>query len=275
MTARDYEHDKWIAWYVEDTVGWLQLSLAARGAMAEIARKLNGKGELTLRRGLSSLAFILRVGWEGELEPAVAELIAAGKVTWDGSRFVLADPEYTARKRRGSADRMRDKRARDASDAGDVTSVTPVTVTPVTAVLVSSNLSGSDLSSGSDAREEPTGIRPRAVGPDGECGALFATWTAAIREATGIPQSGLSPGDRRELVAIANTHADGATGQALLDWVRVTAIAFAKVHDPTFGGFVPLQARKWLDGGRRGRARAGPIVQSGDNRAWKLPEGMP
>lgn len=162
--ARDYEHDEWIPWYVEDTPGWLELSLAARGAMAEIARKLNRVGELRLRRGISSLAVILRLRWEGELEMAVAELIAAGKVHWDGSTFVLSDPEYLSRKRKGSADRMRelrDRRKRDASDACDVTPVTsehPEHVTGVTPVLVSSDLisSESDLGSGSDAREPPT-----------------------------------------------------------------------------------------------------------------------
>ncbi len=129
-----------------------------------------------------------------------------------------------------------------------------------------------DLASEPDP-EPPTGVR-RVVGPDGDSGALFGAWTAGIREQTGVPQSGLSPADRRELVAMANTHAGGATGQALLDWARLTAIAFAKVHDPTFGGFVPLQARKWLDGGRRTRASPGRgIVQSADNRAWKLPGG--
>lgn len=163
MTARDYEHDEWIPWYVEDTPGWLELSLGARGAMAEIARKLNRGGELRLRRGLSSLAVLLRLRWEGELEGAVAELIAAGKVRWDGSTFTLSDPEYLARKRRSSADRMRDHRARskrDASDGGDVTSVTSergARVTRVTPVLVSSDLisSGSDLETQTRATTVP------------------------------------------------------------------------------------------------------------------------
>ena len=153
---RDYEHDTWIAWYVEDTAGWLALSLAARGAMAEVARKLNRKGELTLRRGLSSLAVILRLRWEGELEPAIAELLEAGKILWDESRSLLFDPDYVARRRSSSADRMREKRARDArapSDARDVTSVTTVTVTPV---LVSS-LSSADRDQDPEITGPPDG----------------------------------------------------------------------------------------------------------------------
>ncbi len=155
MTARDREHDEWIPWYVEDTPGWLELSLAARGAMEGIARKLNRKtGKLHLRRGLSSLAVLLHVRWD-ELEPAIAELISKDKITWDGSSFVLFDPDYIERKRRSGADRMADHRARRKSQPpSEVTDVTsPVSlsspaspVTGVTAVLVSSSLVSSDLS---------------------------------------------------------------------------------------------------------------------------------
>lgn len=160
MNMRDREHDEWIPWYVEDTPGWLELSLAARGAMEGIARKLNRKtGQLALRRGLSSLAILLHVTW-AELEPAIAELIAKGKVEWDGSRFLLSDPEYVERKRRSGADRMADTRARrrdvadvapvpqQVSPASRVSPTDPVTgVTDVTAVLVSSSLVSSDLRS--------------------------------------------------------------------------------------------------------------------------------
>jgi len=159
--SRDYRHAKWVPWYIEDTQSWLELSLMARGAMAELARKFNAKGEIHLRRGLSSLAFLLRVDWERELEPALAELIAVGKVTWDGARFVLADPQWVERQRMGSAERMRDLRARrksDVGDASDVTSVTSVTTPHVTPVLVSSDLvssGSSDLGSGSPRRTDP------------------------------------------------------------------------------------------------------------------------
>jgi hypothetical protein len=151
VSARDYEHDEWIPWYVADTEGWLELSLAARGAAEGIARKMNRKGELSLRRGLSGLAKLLGCRWE-ELEPALAELIAQGRVVWDGSRFLLSDPGYVARKRKGSADRVREHRAREkaARDACNVTSVTGDQsdhVTDVTPVLVLSDLISSDLRS--------------------------------------------------------------------------------------------------------------------------------
>ncbi len=154
MTTRDREHDKWIPWYVEDTEGWLDLSLAARGAAEGIARKMNANGELFLRRGLPALATKLGRPW-AECEPAIGELVAKGRVIWDGSRCLLVDPEYHERKRKGSAERMAKLRAKRNGDAGDVTpvtSVTPVTCVTVTPVLVSSSLlsSGSDL--GSDAR---------------------------------------------------------------------------------------------------------------------------
>jgi hypothetical protein len=153
VTARDREHDEWIPWYVEDTPGWLDLTLAARGAMEGIARKLNRKtGQLYLRRGLSSLAVLLHVRWE-ELEPALAELVSKGKVTWDGSHFVLADPDYVERKRRSGADRV--KAHRDRLKDSLVTHVTlpashpllALPVTGVTPVLVSSDLVSSDLRS--------------------------------------------------------------------------------------------------------------------------------
>lgn len=148
------EWDDFIPWYKHDTAGWLRLSLAARGAMAEIARKLNRKGELRLSGGLPDLAFLLRLEWDSELAPAVAELVAAGRIEWDGSRFLLRDPEFEVRKRKGSAERMADKRARERatsvnggsrSDACDVTRVTDPHVTGVTPVL-------SDLSPLSDLR---------------------------------------------------------------------------------------------------------------------------
>jgi len=156
MTARDREHDEWIPWYVEDTPGWLELSLVARGAMEGIARKLNRKtGKLTLRRGLPSLALLLHVPWS-DLEPAIAELITKGKVTWDPETATLFDPEYTERKRRSGADRVADHRARKRGETATVADVTPVTlpplpVTDVTPVLVSSSLISSG--SGSQTRE--------------------------------------------------------------------------------------------------------------------------
>lgn len=233
LPVRDYEHEKWVPWYVADTATWLELSLAARGAMAEIVRKLNGDGKITLRRGLSSLASLLRLRWEGELEPAIAELIAAGKVVWDGSLFTLSDPGFESRKRRTSADRMRDLRARrkEHCDGGDVTVVTPVTVTPVTPVLVCSSLvsSGSDLPEGESAREgtaKPSTLRYRTAYAEG------------IAKGKGSPYA-WPPGSRAEWAdkdlghAIAVFAKSKSTGQAvrgdmLLGWIAAAAEDFVE-----------------------------------------------
>lgn len=111
----DYRNADWIPWYVDDSPGWLELSLAARGAMAEIARKLNRKtGTIELRRGLSSLAGLLRVRWEGELEPALTELIEKGKLTWNGDAGLLCDPDYLDRRRPTSTERVNEYRRRKA-----------------------------------------------------------------------------------------------------------------------------------------------------------------
>lgn len=174
--ARDREHDKWIPWYVDDTPGWLELSLAARGAMEGIARKLNDKtGTIVLRKGLPSLALLLHVSWS-ELEPAIAQLLATGKLTWDGSNFQLSDPDYLERRRRSGAERTADWRARKKADVTPVTSpLSPTSqaspVTGVTPVLVLSDLisSGSDL--GSDARPPADGSPPAWW--DGACDATI------------------------------------------------------------------------------------------------------
>jgi hypothetical protein len=144
--VRDREHDRWIPWYCDDTPGWAALSLAARGAMEGIARKINPKtGRLYLRQGLGSLSVLLHRPW-AELEPALNELLAAGKVLWNGSQFYLEDPDYEERRRPSSAERVARHRSKKAAEAppasgtdpieeekrteenrGNVTGVTPVT----------------------------------------------------------------------------------------------------------------------------------------------------
>lgn len=116
----DYRNADWLPWYVEDTPGWLELSLAARGAMAEIQRKLNRKtGSIELRRGLPSLAGLLRVRWADELEPALGELLKAGKLTWDGDAGLLCDPDYLSRRRPTSTERVRDHRKRGVAGTNE------------------------------------------------------------------------------------------------------------------------------------------------------------
>lgn len=165
---------------------------------------------------------------------------------------------------RGSAERMRRLREREkaASQASQpVTGDVTVTRHSVTSASMSMSPSLSDL-----------GSRDRVVGPDGDSGVIFGAYVTGVREATGKPMTALQVPDRKALVAMANAHAEGRTGESLETWVRETARDFARQHDSTFGGFSPAMCAKWLDGGRK--VRAGPAmrhVQSAENRAWELP----
>jgi hypothetical protein len=183
-----YDDEPFMLWFTRPTATWLELSAEARGVAISIAMTMatGQSGSLTLRKGLPSLARVVQIPWE-KLEPALSELIAAGKLEWDGSRFVLFDPEYADRKRKSSADRMRDKRSkdaakaapapdspppssprpRDASDARDVTSVTAVTDPPCDVSDAPSNLISSDLISDQIPEEIPSArARPAPSAPD-------------------------------------------------------------------------------------------------------------
>ena len=149
----------WIPWYCEDSPGWLELSLVARGAAEGIARKMGrNRSELHLgSRGLRGLATLLRCRWE-ELEPALAELLSPGpngedpRLVYDEERRVLTDPDHETRRRPSSAERVARHRATKTEPPGPpdvtpvtVTSVTSDSVTPVTGVRVTSPLLSSDL----------------------------------------------------------------------------------------------------------------------------------
>lgn len=154
---RDYEHEEFRPWYVADSPGYLELSLLARGLVADLLRKFDKKGQLRLRR-LSDLAILLRLRWDDELEPAVTELLKHGRVVWDEVTGILSDPGFVDRMRVGSAARMARKRSREASpvDVTDVTDVTRVTAgDDVTSPLLSSDLISSDLLS-SERDPDPT-----------------------------------------------------------------------------------------------------------------------
>jgi hypothetical protein len=162
--VRSYDDDEFLPWYRKATVGWLELSAIARGILVSVSMELNPKtGALHLRRGLGSLAILLRLPAE-DVERGIAELIAAEKLAWNGSTFTLSDPEYMARKRSSSADRMARKRARDAG----VTDVTPCDASDVTRVTdkpsdgcdVTSPLLSSDLISSSQRGEPERGPPP-------------------------------------------------------------------------------------------------------------------
>jgi len=145
---RSYDEERYLPWYRRPTPTWLELSIAARGVLVSVAMELNdATGTLFLRRGLSSLATMLRVSL-AELEPALAELLEAGKLKWDPDSQTLSDPEYLDRKRPTSTERVRKHRSRNA---GNVTSVSdpPCNGETVSSSLLFSSLSDSDLSLGS------------------------------------------------------------------------------------------------------------------------------
>jgi hypothetical protein len=166
-------HDdrKFRPWYTPDTARWLRLSLAARGLIAELLRKWDDRGEIRAESA-EDIAILLRLSL-AEVEPALDECIRAGRLQWDGTGGVLRDPDFAARMRRSSAERMRDKRRRDAEraaavvtdvtpcDARDVTSVTHKTVTgsDVTSPLLSSDLISSSRE-GEREREAPPDKAP-------------------------------------------------------------------------------------------------------------------
>lgn len=112
----EWNGESYLPWYRRPTATWLELSAAARGVLVSVAMELNHRtGRLTLRKGLPSLAIILRIPWE-VLEPALGELIAAEKLVWDGSKFELYDPEHEQRRVPTSRERVARYRARKAAE---------------------------------------------------------------------------------------------------------------------------------------------------------------
>ncbi len=174
-TGEERDRGDWIPWYTDDSPGWLELSLAARGAAEGIARKMGrNRGELHLgSRGLRGLAILLRCTWE-ELEPALAELLAPGpngeppRLVCDEEQRILIDPDHESRKRPTSAERVRKHRAKAAlpsqTSPSPEADVTHVTVTGVTSDLkrtetggnVTSPLLSSDLISEGEREREGT-----------------------------------------------------------------------------------------------------------------------
>ncbi len=172
--------------------------------------------------------------------------------------------------------RLRERRAKHPGDASrDVTSdASPVTLCSLS-VSPSASVSPPDLASPPDEPVEPvTGIHSRKVlGLDGEGGAAWEAWRQGIGRATGAPVSELGRFDKSDLVAFANAHSGGLRGELLMEWIARTAEAFARANDDGYG-LTPKRCKAWLDGGRKARASPGRgIVQSADNRAWKLPGG--
>lgn len=122
---RSYDDVDFRPWYLPDTARWLQLSLGARGLVAELVRKLDRHGRIALGEDpAADLAIILRLDG-GDTRKALDELIGAGRVVWDAEARVLIDPDLPARLRQGSASRMASKRARDKAAATAPISASP------------------------------------------------------------------------------------------------------------------------------------------------------
>lgn len=158
MSGRSYEHVEFRPWYVPDTAGWLGLSLAARGLVAELVRKFDKRGELAIRR-LEDLCILLRLSWD-EVEPAIAELLSKGRLQWDESAGVLCDPDFVDRMRQGSAARMHRKRSaeserREASSRKSEPPSQVTRVTDVTRVTRVTDVTPSDACDGCDEKPSP------------------------------------------------------------------------------------------------------------------------
>lgn len=181
---RSYDDVDFRPWYLPDTARWLQLSLGARGLVAELVRKLDRHGRIALGEDpAADLAIILRLDG-GDTRKALDELIAAGRIVWDADARVLIDPDLPARLRQGSASRMATKRARDKAAAAPPISASPapdpdsVTSRHARHIPSPSDLICSDLISDlkipeeiPSAREapdepEPPVVRPLASVPD-------------------------------------------------------------------------------------------------------------
>jgi len=260
----DPDRGDWIPWYVDDSAGWLELSLAARGAAEGIARKMGPRrGELRLgSRGLRGLALLLGCSWE-ELEPALAELLSGPhpRLVLSEDQRVLIDPDHESRRRPTSADRVRRHRAKRAGDAGNVTSVTPVSGVQGNACDVASRLLSSDLPSDLSGRsEDPQQVTAREAAPPEPLGDAPPSWWADAA-ATAEQTSGLRVADLGAL------------------WLEYRSARERKGWQPS-----QRDAVGWLASVARSdarRTREGPprrpagVVQSAERRAYVLPPEMP
>lgn len=264
MGARSYDDEEYLPWYRQPTPTWLELSAAARGVLVSVAMTLNHRtGEVHLRKGLPSLATLLRLPWE-DIEPALSELLAAGKLEWDGSRFVLRDPEFLGRQRprpKSPAERMRDLRARkatgvtprDESDASDERSSRDGCDD------IRSDQNRSDQIPQSPPKRRISAGTPLAVD-------LVAAYQDAISSETKIPCALSGPGPRGDLLAAAEAHAPKDSAQAILDWVYREAIAWVRQHrgrEQFTGGWSPKHFLAWLNGGRKPPTSTGPPATGG------------
>jgi hypothetical protein len=259
MSARSYDTEEYLPWYRQPTPTWLELSAAARGVLVSVAMTLNHRtGEVHLRKGLSSLATLLRLPWE-ELEPALAELLAAGKLEWDGSRFVLRDPEYLGRQRpraKTGAERTRMWRERSAND---VTSRDACDEKPSRDVC--------DDKRSDQIRSDPPNPPERRLSAGTPLAVeVVEAYQTAISSETGNPCALSGPGPRNDLLTAAEAHAPKGDAQAILDWVCREAIAWVRQHrgrENFTGNWAPRHFLGWLNGGKKPPAQPMTLQANG------------
>jgi hypothetical protein len=268
--SRDYRHEDWIPWYTEDSPGWLELSLAARGAAEGIARKMGrDRDELHLgSRGLRGLAILLHCRWE-DLEPALAELLSPGphgeppRLVYDPERQVIHDPEAADRRRPTSTGRVRAHRASKSNPPPppvSETHETDETVSPVSSGSETgasvpspsrSNSGSSDL--GSDLPDRSPTPPRFASGPTGQ-DALEA-YEQAVADATGkYFRLTRAPYHRQDLCVALNAHAPPGSLADALAWLRATVAAWVRATEPKYaGGWTPSKFNDWLNADRPDR----------------------
>ncbi len=308
----DGANERYVRIYTRDTVAWLALSWEARALMLMLLRKVDRAGLLALgRHGAKGLAVVVGMP-PAVVASALAELVEEGTVELRDSLLVIPNFIEAQEAAQTDAHRARESRARRRDSARTMPAAESVTnrddsITKRDANVTRRHTTSHDVTSchstprHADLRltnpptppgppggdDDPGEVPPppvtetravRVVGPDGECGMLFSAWASGIAAATGVFQSEMSPAERRDVVALANAHAEGRRGQELLTWATKTATAFARSVDPTYGGFTTRRARTWLDSGRPPRAApsaAAALVQPVPvtGRLWQVGGG--
>lgn len=293
--SRDYAHEEWIPWYTSDSAGWLELSLAARGAAEGIARKMGrDRDELPLgSRGIKALAALLGRPWE-EVEPAILELLAPGpdgeppRLVYDATTRVLRDPQATHRRRPTSTKRVQSHRGK-ARVASQEPAETRVTVSPVSScsetgrpVSSPSTLISSDLISlGRDPEPDRSPTPRRFATGTAHAVEALTVYVAAVKAITGKPFTlPRAPFHASDLCDLLNEYAPPGTAFEALDWLEATIAAWVKASDRKYaGGWAPSKLLAWLNADRPDRAErpksAAEITKQpfDENAPWmKLPE---
>lgn len=118
---------------------------------------------------------------------------------------------------------------------------------------------------------------PRVWGRGPTAERALEVFADAITAVTQEPHHiGPAPWLRDDVCALMNKRAPRDTLANALTWLGDATQAWVKAT-PGTDERKPSRLNDWLNAGKpdkRAQVRAGAIVQSGDNRAWKLPEGM-